>query len=163
MRAQFGKRLERAIETKLVVVRDRDDADFFGSDRRHVDLEPIAPVKFCAIGPRSDAVMAAEAEATRLEKGSIEAGSAANGRFISVGSDDPARFDGAAAEVSPVSVKTCDTRLPDEGSAGFGSAIEEQAMQSGAADSDAMAIREFGLNALAGSVKANAAKIERIG
>ena len=92
--------------------------------------------------PGSDAVVGAESEAAAAELRGFEAGPGADAGGGSVGSDEPLVVDGFSGEGGRLVFPEDDRGVPGEADTEFGGALEEEAVESGAADSDARSSRE---------------------
>jgi hypothetical protein len=146
--AQEGDRVDDFGEVDAGVAGHGGDANFLGAGGGDVDLAPGAPVDFYVGGSwleasGSDAVVGAEAEAAAAEVGGVEAGPGADAGGGSIGSDEPAVGNGFAGEGGGLVLPENDWGVPGEADAQFFGAVEEEAVESGAANTDAPAGWEF--------------------
>ncbi len=132
--AKEGDGVEDFVEAEVGMAGHDGDADFVGRGGGDVSLAEVAPVNFDVGTPGLDAEMCAEAETAAAEVGGVEVGPCADAGGLAVGSDQPAVVDRLVGEGGGLVWFEDDRGVPGEAHAEFGGAVEEQAVQAGAAE-----------------------------
>ena len=142
----FGKLRQSILQAQARVARNQHHADLGWVDGRDVKLTIVAPVDFHDRGGRVHAVMAAEAVAAAVAQAGIEASPVAHGRLAAIGPHNPARTHQAAIGDDAVFGQSRDASAPGQADAGGLGAGDHEAVQRGAAESQAVAPREGGFH-----------------
>lgn len=141
--AEDGDGVDDFGEVNAGVAGHPGNADFFRAGGGDVGLAVRAPVDFDALRPGREVKVGAEAEAAAAEAGCVEAGPCADAGGGSVGSNEPAVGDGCAGKGGGLVFPENDWGVPGEADTQFFGAVQEEAMEGGAADADAAAGWEF--------------------
>src|ERR1700739_1269170 len=144
--AQGGEVAESIVGARELFVCDEGDAYFVGGVGGDVGLADVAPVDLDEVGPWSDGVVLAEADAARLDGIVGEAGPGGDAGAGTVGADKIAGVEGLAIAVDE-SAAGCgsdalDGVFPMEADAEAVGAVEEDLVEDSAADASSGTLRE---------------------
>ena len=157
-----GRKLcQRPVKPQVRVSRDGGYADFVGRYRRDIKLAVASPMKFHAVRPRGNAIVAAEREALLVMNVFVKPGPLAHSGMRAVRADNPERAHQVCPQPYTIRMQSGHNSLPEEMDSSRSGPVDHKAMQFRPAYAQAVPGGKTGVDLHSGTEKADTA--ERIG
>lgn len=154
-----GQCLKTFLQTQIGVVRCQRNADLLAVYGGCITLTMTAPVDLHVVGPGGHAIMPPKRISQASPRRGLKTGPAADAGVRTIGANDPARTNDAAAERNAFSRNACYRSSPQQVRAELGGSFDHEPMQNSAANREATAVRgKASIGRQRRTQKANAAK-----